>query len=137
MSGVDGNGRMGRRGTDGGERGSALVVEDDEDLAAVLGEVLDALGYEVRIARDGQRALDELDLVEPEVVVLDLGLPRRDGIAVAEGTRKPNGPAIIAITGWTVPGLHEAARAAGCDTILIKPFTIEDLRVAIQVTARR
>jgi two-component system response regulator MprA len=114
-------------------RASALVVEDDEDLAVVLGEVLDAMGYEVRIARDGQRALDALDHQEPEVLVLDLGLPRHDGIVVAEVTRKARGAGlpIIAITGWTARDLHEAARAAGCDAILVKPFTIEDLRDAI------
>jgi DNA-binding response OmpR family regulator len=120
-------------------RAAALVVEDDEDLAAVLGEVLDAMGYEVQIARDGQRALDALDREEPEVLVLDIGLPRHDGIAVAQLTRKARGAGlpIIAITGWTAPDLHEAALAAGCDALLVKPFTIEDLREALEEVRAR
>ena len=60
-----------------------LVVEDDDDIADVLQRSLRLEGYEVRIAADGQAALDQAHAFLPDLVILDLGLPKIDGIEVA------------------------------------------------------
>ena len=60
-----------------------LVVEDDGEIAEVLQRSLRLEGYEVRLAGDGQAALDEATAFLPDLVVLDLGLPKIDGIEVA------------------------------------------------------
>ena len=65
-----------------------LVVEDDTDIADVLQRSLRLEGYEVRVAADGQAALDEAHAFLPDVVVLDLGLPKIDGIEVARALRR-------------------------------------------------
>ncbi|HEY6779883.1 MAG TPA: response regulator, partial [Thermoleophilaceae bacterium] len=64
-------------------RPRVLVVEDDADIAGVLRRSLDKDGYEVRVASDGEAALEQASLFEPDAVVLDLGLPKLDGVVVA------------------------------------------------------
>ncbi len=64
-----------------------LVVEDDEDIALVLQRSLRMEGYEVRLAGDGESALDEAARFHPDLVVLDLGLPKLDGLEVARRLR--------------------------------------------------
>ena len=113
-------------------RVTVLVAEDDEDLAAAIAEQLDELGYLVQVARDGETALSALRLEAPAMLLIDLGLPARDGIAVAQRTRGHGATfPIIAMTGWTDPTLDARARAAGCDGVLRKPFTVAALRDAI------
>ncbi len=65
-----------------------LVVEDDRDIAVVLQRSLRLEGYDVRIAGDGVAALDEVHGFLPDLIVLDLGLPRLDGIDVAKRLRR-------------------------------------------------
>src|SRR4029079_7812988 len=65
-----------------------LVVEDDQEIAQVLQRALRLEGYEVRVAGDGVQALDEVHAFLPDLLVLDLGLPRMDGIEVARRLRK-------------------------------------------------
>src|ERR1700709_196693 len=64
-----------------------LVVEDDEEIAQVLQRSLRLEGYEVKLAADGVRGLDEAHAFLPHIIVLDLGLPRLDGIDVAKRLR--------------------------------------------------
>src|ERR1044072_7731876 len=65
-----------------------LVVEDDQEIAQVLQRALRLDGYEVRLAGDGVAPLDEVHAFLPDLLVLDLGLPRMDGIDVARRLRK-------------------------------------------------
>ena len=65
-----------------------LVVEDDQEIAQVLQRALRLEGYEVRLAGDGVAALDDVHAFLPDIIVLDLGLPRLDGIEVARRLRK-------------------------------------------------
>src|SRR3954451_4267782 len=100
-----------------------LVVEDDEEIAQVLQRSLRLEGYEVKLAGDGVQALEEAHAFLPDVLVLDLGLPRLDGIDVARRLRAG---------GDDVPTLILPARAAldsrvagldvGADDYLVKPF---------------
>jgi CheY-like chemotaxis protein len=110
-----------------------LVVESDPDLAIVLTEALDLMGYAAHVVADREAALDVLFHEEPAVLLVDIAMPMRDGMVVTQITRRWRGPRfpIIAITGWTAPSVHARARAAGCDLILTKPFLLNELRDAI------
>src|SRR3954447_14724243 len=72
---------------DFGRAPRVLVVEDDEEIAQVLQRSLRLEGYDVKLAGDGVRALEEAHAFLPDIVVLDLGLPRLDGIDVAKRLR--------------------------------------------------
>jgi two-component system response regulator MprA len=74
------------------------VVEDDGDIADVLQRSLRLEGYEVRIAGDGQVALDEANAFLPDVVILDLGLPKIDGVEVARELRRDDTVPILMLT---------------------------------------
>ena len=117
-----------------GARASVLVVESDPDLAIVLAEALDLMGYGAHVAADREAALEVLFQQDPSVLLVDIGLQMRDGMTVAQITRRWRGARfpILAITGWTAPNIHASVRAAGCDLILTKPFLLAELRDAIE-----
>jgi PAS domain S-box-containing protein len=105
-----------------------LVVEDDEDSAEVVREVLVRLGHDVRVVRDGSLALTEAQRFEPDVVLLDLGLPTMDGVEVARRLRAITARArIVAMTG------HGPAAASDVefDAYLVKPVDIAALKRAM------
>lgn len=111
----------------------AVVAEDSEDLAMVLAESLEGMGYDVRIARDGAAALDVLRIEDPGLLLVDLGLPRHDGTEVVQIARRSRGATlpIIVMTGQGDADVHQRARAAGCDVILMKPFSVAQLADAV------
>jgi DNA-binding response OmpR family regulator len=120
-------------------RPTVLVAEDDSDVAILIGESLHEMGCVAHVALDGESALRILYREKPALLLVDLGLPRLDGIAVTRLARAHFSTAlpIIAMTGWGDPGVHARARAAGCDLILRKPFTIEALREAVDLVLAR
>ena len=73
-------------------------MEDDTDIASVLRRSLDKEGYEVRVAGDGEAALKESGYFEPDAVVLDLGLPRLDGVEVCRRLREDGDVPILILT---------------------------------------
>ena len=75
-----------------------LVVEDDDAIAQVLQRSLRMEGYEVRLAGDGVSALDQAHAFLPDLVILDLGLPRMDGIEVALRLRETDDVPILVLT---------------------------------------
>src|SRR5207244_13325551 len=92
------------------------------------------LGNEVRTANDGKSALEIAGEFAPEVVVLDLGMPRMDGFEVARRMRESaatKDALLVAVTGYSQDRHVEAARAAGLDHHLTKPVEIEKLRALI------
>ena len=82
-----------------------LVVEDDDAIAQVLQRSLRMEGYDVRVAADGISALDQAHAFLPDLVILDLGLPKMDGIEVARTLRRTDDVPILVLTardagGW-------------------------------------
>lgn len=106
-----------------------LLVDDNEDAAAILAAVLLDAGHEVRMAHDGHAALEEIERDPPEVVLLDLGLPGLDGFAVAERIRRrpPPPPLLVALTGYGDATHRRRTREAGFDDHLTKPVDFEAL----------
>ena len=106
-----------------------LVVDDNADAADSLGMLLEVRGDEVRIAYDGEEALDAEADFRPEVVLLDIGMPKISGYDVARRIRAARGNAIliVAITGWGQEDDRQRARDAGFNYHFTKPVDFEML----------
>ena len=91
---------------------SILVVEDDVDIATILRDRLQTMGYEVMTVYDGQAALDTLEKVTPTLVLLDLQLPKVNGMEVLKRARKdwPDLPAVVMTAHGTIALAVEAMK---------------------------
>ena len=118
-------------------RPRVLVVEDDADIAGVLRRSLDKEGYEVRIAGDGEAALDQADDFEPDAVVLDLGLPKLDGVEVCRRLREEGDVPILILTARDALDARVAGLDSGADDYLVKPFEREELLARMRALLRR
>jgi len=109
-----------------------LVVEDDEDAAELLAETLQLRGFQVAIAHSGADALHAAARFEPDVALLDLGLPDMDGVELCPRLRAlPRPPGrLIALTGYA--GDPSLLVAAGFDRCLLKPVATDALLGALE-----
>jgi CheY-like chemotaxis protein len=109
---------------------SVLVVDDDEATRALVAEVLGTdLGATVRHACDGQEAIAAVLAARPDLIVLDLMMPRLDGLAVLERLESSPGTAgvpVLVMTGWATAATL-AALARRCDGVIDKPFDLDEL----------
>jgi signal transduction histidine kinase len=108
-----------------------LVVDDNEDSAATLGQLLRLLGNEVQLAHDGEAALDAAQTFEPEVILLDIGLPGMDGFEVGRRLRADHrfdATVLVALTGYGSPEDRRHSQQAGFNAHLVKPVDLEALR---------
>jgi two-component system response regulator MprA len=118
-------------------RPRVLVVEDDADIAGVLRRSLDKDGYEVRVAGDGDAALEQSGLFEPDAVVLDLGLPRIDGVEVCRRLRAGGDVPILILTARDALDSRVEGLDSGADDYLVKPFEREELLARLRALLRR
>ncbi len=114
-----------------------LVVEDDDAIAQVLQRSLRMEGYEVRIAGDGVAALDEAHAFLPDLVILDLGLPRMDGVEVAKTLRLTDDVPILVLTARDGVEARVEGLDAGADDYLVKPFERQELLARLRALLRR
>lgn len=108
-----------------------LVCDDNEDAAMVLGMLLRTLGHEVHTVHDGLAAVEQAAEFHPQVIILDIGMPRLDGYEAARRIRAlPGGHdlRLIALTGWGQDKDKLRAREAGFDEHLTKPVDAELLQ---------
>lgn len=114
-----------------------LVVDDNEDAAAMLAEVLSAYGHRIDVAHDASDALKRLEQVTPDAALLDIGLPVMDGYELAKAVRSRI-PTIklIALTGYGQANDRERSRAAGFDAHLVKPVTIANVTRTLEELLR-
>jgi CheY-like chemotaxis protein len=121
------------------EPGYRIVLADDnEDAVAALDLLLKSWGHSVRTAADGLEAVEAVEAFHPQVVLLDLGMPRVDGYEAARRIRKlPGGrdAVIIALTGWGQPQDRIRTREAGFDAHLVKPVSDDELIRTINLLA--
>jgi DNA-binding response OmpR family regulator len=110
-----------------------LVVDDNEDAADSLATLLDVLGYDVCVAYDGPDAITAADAFQPEVALLDIGLPRLSGYDIARHVRGKRGGEVllVAITGWGQEDDRRKAKEAGFDHHFTKPADFEALLALI------
>jgi DNA-binding response OmpR family regulator len=114
-----------------------LVVEDDADIAGVLRRSLGMDGYDVRIAGDGEQALQDAGLFEPDAVVLDLGLPTLDGVEVCRRLRAEGDVPILMLTARDALDSRVEGLDSGADDYLVKPFEREELLARLRALLRR
>ncbi|HSD29224.1 MAG TPA: PAS domain S-box protein [Vicinamibacteria bacterium] len=108
-----------------------LVVDDNHDAADSLGMLLRMMGNEVHTAHDGVEALGAVAAFHPDVVLLDLGLPKLDGFEVADRIREQRGGAdvlLVALTGWGRSEDRRRSREAGFDHHMTKPVEFKALQ---------
>src|SRR3954447_9190606 len=115
-----------------------LVVEDDSEIAHVLQRSLRLDGYEVKLAADGVQALDEAHAFLPDIIVLDLGLPRLDGIDVARRLREGGDDVpILMLTARDALESRVEGLDVGADDYLVKPFERQELLARLRALLRR
>src|SRR6476620_7407765 len=115
-----------------------LVVEDDDEIALALQRSLRMEGYDVRLAEDGVDALDQAHAFLPDVVLLDLGLPKLDGIEVAKELRKrEDDVGILMLTARDGLDDRVAGLDTGADDYLVKPFERQELLARMRALLRR
>jgi CheY-like chemotaxis protein len=108
-----------------------LIVDDNEDAAALLAEGLALFGYDCRVAHAGPEALRIAAEFGPELALLDLGLPGMDGYELSRELRKsPRPPRTIAVTGYG-PEDQARSRDAGFVAQLVKPVDLAKLHAAM------
>jgi two-component system, OmpR family, response regulator MprA len=114
-----------------------LIVEDDDDIAQVLQRSLRLEGYETRIAADGEAALGAANDFVPDLVVLDLGLPKLDGMEVARRLRSADDVPILMLTARDALESRVEGLDAGADDYLVKPFERQELLARLRALLRR
>lgn len=106
-----------------------LIIDDDEGLTEPLQMALEAAGYQVLTAHDGNEGVMKIERDAPDLVLLDLVMPRRSGFAVLDSiiNNKRRAPRIIMVTGNTEPKYRELALDRGVDRFIPKPYQIDEL----------
>jgi len=117
--------------------GRVLVVEDDEEIAGVLRRTLRGEGHEVRSAVDGVEALRVALEFMPDLVVLDLGLPKLDGVEVCRRLRAESDVPILILTARAETGDRVEGLDSGADDYLVKPFERQELLARMRALLRR
>jgi len=115
-----------------------VVVDDNRDAADSLGLMLTEFGANARVVYDGRAALQAVQELSPDLVILDLGMEELDGIETARRIRAmPQGKKamIAALTGWGQPEERERTRRAGFDRHLVKPARIDDVSQLLREAA--
>ena len=122
----------------GGESsGRVLVVEDDEAIADVLRRTLRQEGHEVRSSGDGIEALRVAEEFVPDLVILDLGLPRLDGVEVLRRFRTSSDAPVLILTARADLDDRVEGLDAGADDYLVKPFERQELLARLRALMRR
>ncbi|TDN90985.1 response regulator transcription factor [Microbacterium sp. BK668] len=114
-----------------------LLADDDPQLVRALRITLGAHGYDVVAAPDGSAAIALAAQTHPDIVLLDLGMPRLDGVAVIQALRGWTSVPIIVVSGRTGSADKVEALDAGADDYVTKPFQIDELLARVRALSRR
>lgn len=112
-----------------------LLVEDNPGTIDVMHQELEVLGYDVTVAKNGMEAVAMASSLLPDLIVMDIIIPKIDGLQAATQIRqnpKTQAIPILAATAMAMPGDREKCLAGGCDGYIAKPFTYKELGAAIQ-----
>lgn len=107
-----------------------LVADDNQDAAETMSVLLEVMGHEVRRVHDGEAALDMVTAFDPQLVLLDIGMPKLNGYEACRSIRERDGHAartLVAVTGWGQPQDLKSSSDAGFDHHLVKPVDIDTL----------
>ena len=115
----------------------ALVIEDDGNIAELLRLYLGKDGFEVMIVSDGAKAESSFDLFQPDVVLLDIMLPGKDGWQICRDIRKKSAVPIIMLTAKGETGDKVSGLEMGADDYVTKPFDVKELIARVHAVMRR
>ena len=117
---------------------NVLIVEDDLSLGAFLQKGLSIEGHQVALVGDGEAALEHAAAERPDLMVLDLGLPKRDGVEVLSAMQGLySGMGVIVLTGRAQVQERIKCLNLGADDILLKPFSLHELAARCRALLRR
>lgn len=114
-----------------------LIADDDPQMVRALRITLAAHGYEVVVAPDGAAAVAAAAQTHPDLIMLDLGMPRLDGIEVIQAMRGWTTVPIIVVSGRTGSADKVEALDAGADDFVTKPFQVDELLARLRALSRR
>jgi len=113
-----------------------LVIEDDQSIAEIVGILLRGEGFEVSYCADGLQAITAFQAVSPDLVLLDLMLPGRDGIDVCRAIRETSGVPIVMLTARSDSADIVTGLESGADDYIVKPIKNEELLARIRARLR-
>lgn len=120
---------------DGEDRGMhVMVVDDNLDASKMLSRVIVAMGYEVTSAGDGKEAIEKAEVDHPDVILMDLGMPRMNGYEAARHIRQQDWgkkTVLVALSGWGQDVDRQKSKAAGFNHHLVKPADPQELRTLL------
>jgi CheY-like chemotaxis protein len=109
-----------------------LIVDDSVGAAKILARLIRHLGpHTIEVAHDGPSAIERAETFQPEIMLLDIGLPKMDGFTVARKLRENgglNGALLVALTGYGQEEDRRRSKEAGFDEHVVKPVAVETLR---------
>ena len=114
-----------------------LAIEDDAGILSILGTLLEAHGYRFAAASTGARGVIEARSHRPDLIIVDLGLPDRDGAAVIRDIRNFSAVPILVLSARTMEAEKIAALDAGADDYVTKPFSTPELLARVRAALRR
>ena len=112
-----------------------LFVEDTSEQRDLVAMFLGMNGYRVEVANNGIEGLAQARKVKPDLILLDLGMPKMDGYQMMEELRADEalkGIPIVVISAWTAATHRERAKAAGADAFITKPFELSHILTVVQ-----
>jgi signal transduction histidine kinase len=115
-----------------------VLIEDQEDIATTMADLLQELGHHVTVAHDGLRGVELVTQASPDLVLCDIGLPGMDGTEVCRAVRGlsiAHQPVMVALTGWGREDDRRRTREAGFDQHLVKPVTAAKLTEVLRGVA--
>ncbi|MCU1287402.1 MAG: response regulator transcription factor [Acidobacteriales bacterium] len=114
-----------------------LVVDDEPQIGKVLRRGLQARGFDVRVAPDGESALDIFTIWQPDLVISDLAMPNLDGLGLCSRIRKASRVPIIVLSVKGEESTKVEALDSGADDYVIKPFGMDELLARVRALLRR
>lgn len=114
-----------------------LIVEDDREIAQLVRDYLDRAGYRTSVASDGDEALVAARNGQPDLIVLDLGLPKRDGLDVIREIRKTAQTPIVILTARGEETDRIVGLELGADDYIVKPFSPREVVARVRAVLRR
>ncbi len=114
-----------------------LIVEDDRHIVALVRYIMEREGYEVAAARDGVEGLEMAREFLPDLVILDLNMPRMDGVEMCRRLKAEQNPLVIFLTVHTERSAVSRGYRAGADDYMVKPFELDDLLARVKVLLAR
>ncbi len=114
-----------------------LIVEDETSLRTMLETILHDEGFEVEGHHTGEAALERLDAFDPDLILVDIGLPGMDGFDLVRAVRERSSIAVVMLTARTDSADVVAGLEVGADDYVAKPFVVEELLARIRANLRR